>query len=498
MTYPNRPSQARNAFLPQRVTLSNEDMREGPAHLYQSLREQYGPVVPIYLDPDGGEHGIPAWLVIGYAELAEVCTNEQVYSRDSRYWRELAEGRVKPDWWLLPQIIHRDNTRFADTPYHQPRRDALIRALNHIDLKQTRQLVETYADLLIDRFCKLGSAELIAEYARPLPLLVLARLFGLRGPSEEARLLDTIHRMLAGGKQAQRADHEITQILTQLVSDRRETPDEDVASWLIAAAPGLDDQAVRQDLWLMLNSGAGASTGLIANTLAELATDPRLSAALNSGTINLDAVLRTTKWNKPPAENVMGAFPKQDVVLAGWQIRAGDMLVLGLGGANHDPALGQGAAREAYTRSNDANFAHGAGAHRCPNPARDLGELIATVAVDRLRARCHHMALADPTKPLSWGPSFVVRALTALHVIFTPAEPGERRAEVPSASGGPSWQSPSHSSTTTTPPLTTWGSPLLPTGSTLNPETSSATSEPSTHRGRSSRWSSLIKWWRGR
>ncbi|BFO18463.1 hypothetical protein SHKM778_48510 [Streptomyces sp. KM77-8] len=45
-----------------------------------------------------------------------MCRNEALFSRDSRYWRELAEGRVTADWWLLPQIAWRDNTRFADSP----------------------------------------------------------------------------------------------------------------------------------------------------------------------------------------------------------------------------------------------------------------------------------------------------------------------------------------------------------------------------------------------
>lgn len=480
-----------------RLVLTNEDMRDGPATLYVRMRERYGPVVPIDLDPEGTENGTPAWLVIGYRELVEVCSNEALFSRDSRYWRELREGRVPANWWLRPQVAYRDNTRFADTPHHQPRRDALIRALQSVDQAHVLRLATTYADQLIDRFCALGEAEVIAEYARPLPLLVLARLLGLRSPGDQANLLDAIHRMLTGGKQAQRADHEITRVLQNLVEDRRLSPQDDLASQLIAAAPGQDDKALREELWLLLNAGAGASTYWIANTFQQLATDPGLRAGLNNGGHTLEAVLRATLWNAPPAENVMGAFARRDTVLGNRRIQAGDMLVLSLGGANHDPHLGP--ARASYTTSDDSHLAFGAGAHRCPSPARMLGELITSVAVERLWQRCPHMGLADPGAPLSWGPSFVVRALTALPIVFDASEPGSRRAPDPSAFGGPAWNPPqAPGSPAASPPRTSWNWPAPATDSTPSDATSRRKPRPSKRSDRSSLWNSLIAWWRGR
>lgn len=484
-------------FRQDQVTLSNEDMRHGPAQLYKELRQQYGPVVPISLDPAGTQHGTPAWLVIGYAELREIGAREDLFSRDSRYWREWGEGRVPATWWLLPQIQHRDITRFADAPHHQPRRNALIHALSRIGQGQTRRLAAVHSDQLIDHFCALGEAEMIEEFARPLPLLVLARLFGLHSPADRARLLDAIHRMLTGGEQAQRADREITAILHHLVADRRLTPQDDLASYLIEAAPGLNDDAVREELWLMISAGAGASTYWIANVLQQLATDPPMRYALNNGSLPLDSVMRATLWNAPPAKNVMGAFAKQDLVLGGREIRAGDMLVLGLEGANHDPVLGAGAARDAFTVSNNGHMAFGIGAHRCPPAAHLLGELITSVALGRLWARCPQMTLAEPDKPLDWGPSFVVRALTALHVVFTESEPGgARRAPVP-AFGGPEWNSPSPGSPPTSPPLTSWRSTGPSTGSTPTEATSPGRARPSGHSDRSSRWSSLMRFLRG-
>ncbi|BFO18462.1 hypothetical protein SHKM778_48500 [Streptomyces sp. KM77-8] len=372
--------------------------------------------------------------------------------------------------------------------------------MSRVDLAHTQRLVTAYADRLIDEFIEVGEVEAIATYARPLPLQILASIFGLRGSGEQARLLDVIHRMLTGGQQAQRADREITAILQNLVADRRLTPQDDLASWLIAAAPNLDDAAVREELWLMLTAGAGATTYWIVNALHKLVTNTRLRSELSSGALMLDAVLRATLWDAPPAENVMGAFARQDTMLGGRQIQAGDMLVLGLGGANHDPQLGAG--RTSYTVSNDSHLAFGAGVHRCPEPAQKLGELIASQAVERLWHRCPHLALAGPDQPLSWGPSFVVRALTALPVVFAPSEPGTRQAPVPPAFGGPSWQSQSPGSRTTSPPPPPpppgRPSPGPSTGWTRSPSTSPERGGPSSASGRSSRWNFLTRWRRGR
>ncbi|WP_053750445.1 hypothetical protein [Streptomyces sp. MMG1533] len=265
----------------------------------------------------------------------------------------------------------------------------------------------------------------------------------------------------------------------------------------------MGDPAVREDLWLMLNAGAGVTTYRIANALRQLSTGERLRHGLNHGTLTLDRVMRATLRNAPRAENVMGALATQDTMLGGRQIRAGDMLVLSLGGANQDPALGIGAARDAYTTVDNGHAAYGARAHHCPRPAQVTGELITTAAFQRLWECCPHMTPADPDKPLSWGPSFVVRALAALHVAFTATEPGTRRAPVQSAFGGPAWNSPSPSSPPPSPSPsaslspTSCGSTGLSTASTPTAATSPERDKPSKRSGRSSRWKSLTRWWRG-
>jgi hypothetical protein len=48
-------------------------MLHEPHVLYERMRQQHGPVVPILLDGD-----VPAWLVLGFHELSEVFRNRDI------------------------------------------------------------------------------------------------------------------------------------------------------------------------------------------------------------------------------------------------------------------------------------------------------------------------------------------------------------------------------------------------------------------------------------
>ncbi len=58
--------------------LYGQAVAEDPHGLYARLRERYGPVAPIELEP-----GVEAWLVLGYAEMLELTRNEALFSKDS-------------------------------------------------------------------------------------------------------------------------------------------------------------------------------------------------------------------------------------------------------------------------------------------------------------------------------------------------------------------------------------------------------------------------------
>ena len=84
-----------------------------PFALYEELRAEHGAVAPVLVHGD-----LPAWLVLGHRENLEVARTSTLYSRDSRRWRDMAEGNVPPEHPLTPLTAWQPLCVFADGTEH--------------------------------------------------------------------------------------------------------------------------------------------------------------------------------------------------------------------------------------------------------------------------------------------------------------------------------------------------------------------------------------------
>ncbi len=449
MTYPPHARQDDGAApLPpphpthiERVRLTSDDMVGELGDLYGKWRAEHGPVVPVELDG-----GVPAWLVIGHRAIQDVCRSEATFTSDSRHWRELQEGHVPANWPLLPQIAFQEgNVRFLSGGPHRRLRGLLTSGLHQVDPAGTRRFVEWVADRLIDRFAYAGRADIVADYAAPLPLLIMLRLVGLPHEAGE-NLLPAIFRLLEGGAEAQPANEKINAMLDQLVAARREQPERDLVSWLIhgplEAGPPLNDVEVRNLAWLTVMAGAGGTTGWISNVMEQFVRGQDLHSLYLSGRASIAEIMNETHRTNPAVQNVMGRFPLRDLPageMGKYPIPRGALLVLGLAGANADPEATGGDAAGTHHLSNEYHFAFGAGPHECPSAAQRLAHIITQSAIERflVRSRDPKLEHADAVR---WGGSVIVRQLQSMRVTFTPGEAAVR----PDAAGpalGPVWSS---------------------------------------------------------
>jgi cytochrome P450 len=168
-----------------------------PGALYERLRRRYGPVAPVRLDAD-----VPAWIVLGYAENLQVLHDPRGFTRDSRAWRDLAEGRIPPDWPLRPVLQPQPSALHRDGEEHRKFRGAITASLDRLDRRAVRRYVQYTADQLIDTFAEAGRVDLLSQYARQIPLLVMIGVFGL--PADQGpRLAEATTRMLDGSGAAE-------------------------------------------------------------------------------------------------------------------------------------------------------------------------------------------------------------------------------------------------------------------------------------------------------
>ena len=381
-----------------------------PATYYRALREVYGPVAPVLLDG-----GLPAWLVLGYREAHYVAGSPELFARDPRRWH--AWDRIPEGWPLLPFVAHTASVVFTEGAEHQRRSRAVAEVLAEVDPFALRLAAEQVADAAVDRFAGAGRADLMAEYAEPVPLRVLAGLFGLRD-DETAELERDTAPALEGTPMVAAARGRVAATMGVLLERvrMRGTPGGDVPSRLLAHPAGLTDDEAVQDLLTLLTAGRGPTANWIANTLRLMLTDERFALTLSGGRRSVGQALTEVLWTDTPTQNVLGRWATRDTQLGGRHIRRGDCLVLGLAAANADPQVCPGASGAV---GNQAHLSFSHGEHRCPAPAVRLAEVIATAAVEVLLDRLPDLTPALPPDQLPWRPSLWHRAPTTLPVEFT-------------------------------------------------------------------------------
>ncbi|WP_067484787.1 cytochrome P450 [Actinomadura hibisca] len=379
---------------------------------YQRLREAHGPVAPVDV------LGVPAWLVIGYPQVLEVLRDSRgVWSKRLDSWRARAEGRVPAGWPLLP-AFEVDCSVFRDGGESTRLRTAWSAGLQPFQERtrpQARALeaaVRGYADDLITALAEggpAGTADLAAQYARPLPLMVINRLLGFSTERGEELLVD-MWRLLDAGPDAGEAAGRLAAAVAQVCARKREEPGEDLPSTMLAAAPDLTVAELTSEMVMLIGLIGDHTATLICGTAAEMIMGGGgLAGGMIPEAVNRAAIAA------PPMANLTFRWPRADVRLGRYTIAAGDPVMLSPAAAHTDPAFTGGRAPDAIYSSR-AHLAWGAGPHACLG--RDLATTITTIAVERLSERFAELAPAVRPEELEWRSSPLMRGLRSLPVHY--------------------------------------------------------------------------------
>ncbi|MEV7379917.1 cytochrome P450 [Streptomyces lydicus] len=394
-----------------------------PMALYEDARETHGPVAPVLVLDD-----LPAWLVLGYRENAQVARNANLFSRDPRNWRALQEGKVREDHPLSPMTTWWPVVNFNDGEVHKRLSDAVKDGLRRFERLGIRRYVARCANQLIDQF-EHDQADLVADYARQLPILVMGHLVGVdeqHGP----RLAHAVPDMLQGTETSLASDRYVTTVLQDLVKERKNKPGHDLTTWLLEHPSQLSDEEVLAHIRVTLVAACETTATLIANTLRMVLTDLRFRGHLSGGQMTLPEAVEQMLWDQPPLNTIIGRWATETTQLGGHTIKKGDMLLLGLAAANRDPAV-RPSDDDLSTpiHQNRAHLAFSSGAHECPG--QDIGRAIAQAGIETLLARVTGLELAVPEEELTRSGTLMSQHLVGLPVTFLP--PQAKDADTPTA-----------------------------------------------------------------
>jgi cytochrome P450 len=261
--------------------------------------------------------------------------------------------------------------RMNDGKVHARHRPGVDRSASRFTMAQVARAA---ADAASDLGPRLGANALLSA----LPVQAMARLIGV-----PAALLDSTVDWVESFVQgiAPRAS-------ATAVNGANEAVLELIAQ---GEAQGLDAVQSANRIALMQQS-LDATAGLIGNTVRLLRQRPELGTAWPSPHALRNIVAEVARWDSP-VQNTR-RFAAADLMLAGRPIAQGEGVVLVLGSANRDEALGRNPDVFDANRRDRCSLSFGAGTHACPGEAiaveiaaAGLRALAAAGSLDRIFGR---------------------------------------------------------------------------------------------------------------
>ncbi|MFJ8851038.1 cytochrome P450 [Streptomyces sp. NPDC102437] len=411
---------------PDPLALYGPEFAADPQSHYRRLRE-HGPLAPVRLAP-----GIDALLVTDYQAAVDLLRDTHTFTKDPRAW----QATVPEDSPVLPVLGYRRTALFSDGDVHARYRGAINDSLALIEPHALRAEVTRVAGRLIGEFAATGSADLIAQYARRLPLHVLAICFGVE-PGDGERIVNGVVGMFNSAENAAAAYADLVEVVTALVADRRAGPRRDLTSYLLGHPANLDDDETVRQITLIMSAGHDPTTNLIGNALLHMLTDARYAGSLHGGAMTAHEAVNEVLWQNPPLANLAAHYPRHDTEFHGVRLRAGQLLLVSYAAANTRSTPGPSGS--AVRSGAGAHLAWSAGPHRCP--AKQPALLIAMTAIEQLTSQLCDAELAVEPSALKWRPGPFHRALSRLPVRFTPvdmsAETHQHRTAGEAADGSP-------------------------------------------------------------
>lgn len=365
------------------------------------------------------------WFISTYAGVKHVMS-DPTFDRSAGfrdYWTDMVGPGPLRD--IMGLTIF-----FSDPEDHARLRRLIQRAFAPRITNALEPRIGEIVDQLLEPVLERGEADAIAEFAYPLPLIVLAQLLGV--PAEDrAQLRDwslAIGPTVDFGVTPEARDRgnaamgSFVDYVRGLLPTLREDGQDSLLGALASATDeGLmsEDELISMAITLIL-SGHETTTNLIGNGLLALLRHPDQLALLRD-TPNLisDTVEECLRYDAPVQQNTREV--QQDTELGGKTLRRADMVVVLQGAANRDAAQFPEPDRFDITRTGIHPISFGVGRRFCLGAA--LARLEARVALGRLVARTRDLELAVEGPGLGYHPSSMFRALTSLPIAITPADP---------------------------------------------------------------------------
>lgn len=372
--------------------------------------------------------GVEAWLVTRYEDARQALADARL-SKDPAHHAGPSDAKGKtgiPGERKAELTTHLLN---IDPPDHTRLRRLVSKAFTPRRVAAFAPRVQELTDRLIDGFADRGEADLIHDFAFPLPIYAICDLLGV--PEEDQDdFRDWAGMMIrhGGGPRGgvARSVKKMRGYLAELIHRKRENPGDDLISDLIRASDHgehLTENEAAAMAFILLFAGFETTVNLIGNGVYALLCHPeqreRLQRSLAAGESGLLATgIEELLRYDGPVELATWRYATVPLTLGGEEIGAGDPVLVVLAAADRDPERFPDPDRLDLARSDNQHLGYGHGIHYCLGAP--LARLEGQTALATLLARLPDLRLAVEPGELRRRGGLIMRGLRTLPVEFGP------------------------------------------------------------------------------
>jgi cytochrome P450 len=325
------------------------------------------------------QHGKPVWhpelgvfLAARYKDASQVL-------RDRKLGR-IFQPKEPNDIWETFNWLHADSILDSEPPKHSRLRSLVMKAFNPKVIAELEPTIRRITlELIADSKQKLetnGRFDLIADFAEPLPVKVIAHLLGFPESDEHllrpwSQAIVKMYEVMPTAQEqleAQKASEQFAQYVQDLMVQRQQKPGTDLISDLARVEQDgekLNAHELIATCVLLLNAGHEASVNGFGNGMVATLENPEQLELLKG---NPDALAQTAVDEFLRFDSPLHLFERtatEDTVIGGIDIRAGQKIAALLGSANRDEEVFEKPTELDLTRSPNPHIGFGAGIHFC-------------------------------------------------------------------------------------------------------------------------------------
>ena len=365
---------------------------ETPYAFYAKVRQEE----PVTFSP-----ALNAYLVSRYDDIRSILSRPDLFSSKNAFYSRI---ELYPETMieLRKGYPFQRRTLTSDGARHTRMREPLQKAFSPTRMRAMEPFIREMANKLINGFSNDGQAEIISQFAYPLPLEVIFTLLGIpqqdlamvKKRSDDFRILLSLPLSLEQQVEYARQFVALQHYYADLIEQRRKKPEDDVITDLVLdSATGeepLSDTDLITQISTLVVAGHETTAHLIGSGLVLFLEEPTLWQALCEHPEHIPQALEEILRLRGPVQGFMRKATRQ-VTVGGVTMPEGTNLFLLYASGNRDESQFPQASDFEIQRRPNSHLAFGYGVHFCVGAP--LARLEGRIAFEALTQRIPHMRL---------------------------------------------------------------------------------------------------------